>query len=72
MRCELCGKSINDGEVVSGYRYGEVDNIMEVFIPARDSAWMVICGKCNERMLQSAFSDQNPNTNMYTRVHKIR
>jgi len=61
MRCELCGKSIDNGEVVSGYRYGEVDNIMEVFIPARDSAWMVICKKCSEKINQIVYSELKPN-----------
>lgn len=60
MKCEFCGKSINDGEVVSGYKYGEVDNIQEVFIPARDSAWMVICEKCSEKIYRIVYSDLKP------------
>lgn len=60
MKCEFCGKSINDGEVVCGYKHGEVDNIMEVFIPSRDSAWIVICGKCSQKLYQIIYSDLNP------------
>lgn len=60
MKCELCGKSIGNGEVVSGYRYGEVDNIMEVFIPARDSAWIVICRKCSEKVYWMIYSELKP------------
>jgi hypothetical protein len=60
MKCELCGKSIHDGEVVCGYKHGEVDNIMEVFVPARDSAWMVICNKCSQNLYQIIYSDLKP------------
>lgn len=72
MICELCKRKIQDGEAVSGYRHGEVDNILEVFVPARDADWIIICGKCSERFHRMVYSELNPNTHMFTRDQQER
>lgn len=60
MRCDLCGKHIRDGECVSGYKHGEVDNLLDVFVPNRDAAWVVICKACSEKVYRIVFSSLNP------------
>jgi DNA-directed RNA polymerase subunit RPC12/RpoP len=45
MKCEYCGRRILEGETTHGIKYGAVDQ-QETFIPARDSAWTVICSTC--------------------------
>lgn len=66
MRCKLCGKNIHDGEAVCGYRHGEMDNILDLFVPDRDSAWIVMCTKCSERFHIMVYSKLNPD-NIYVR-----
>ncbi len=59
MRCECCGTTIRQGEVVHGFKYGSIDGYNEVFMPAKDSAWSVICGPCGEMVYRLIYAKLN-------------
>ena len=48
MKCEYCNRPIDPGDTVHGYKYGEIDQNHELFLPSRDSAWTIICNHCSE------------------------
>jgi hypothetical protein len=57
MKCEFCGLYTRLGEEVHGFKYGEIDISHDVFIPARDSAWTVICKTCGEKIYKLIYSN---------------
>jgi hypothetical protein len=56
MNCEYCGRRIFNGDTVHGIRYGTADNLNKAFLPARESAWTVICELCAEKMYRQIYS----------------
>lgn len=56
MKCEYCGKKIYPDDVAHGLKYGSIDLLHEDFIPAKDSAWTVICDKCGEKLYRLIYS----------------
>jgi len=68
MRCEYCRKIIHPEDVAHGLKYGSVNLVLEDFIPAKDSAWTIICDKCGEklyRLIYSAFGKKSINPTLY-------
>lgn len=59
MRCELCLRKLGAREIAHGIRYGAVDPESELFIPARDSAFTLICQSCGETILMQIYSRFN-------------
>jgi hypothetical protein len=60
MKCEFCHTYTMLGEVVHGFKYGEIDIVNDVFLPAKDSAWTVICKSCGEEVYKLIYSKLNP------------
>jgi len=56
MKCELCNKSIRNGETVHGIKYGTEDNQHNVFLPAKDSAWTIFCSACGETLCRLIYA----------------
>ncbi len=56
LRCEYCGVTIRQGEVVHGFKHGSIDGYNQVFLPAKDSAWTIICGSCGEKVYRLIYS----------------
>jgi hypothetical protein len=59
MRCECCNKVIQQYETAHGLKYGSVDSVHDVFLPARDSACSVLCSQCGEMMFKLIYSKLN-------------
>jgi len=61
MRCEVCHKKLGGAqEVTHGIRYGTTDPITELFLPARDSAYTILCQLCGETLLKLVYQKLNP------------
>jgi len=56
MNCELCSRYIRQGETLHGIRYGTEDKQHNVFLPAQDSAWTVICDDCSQLLLKLIYA----------------
>lgn len=56
MKCELCNRNIQQGEVAHGIKYGTTDHDNQVFLPARDSAWTVVCSTCGDMLCKLIYS----------------
>lgn len=56
MRCECCNNTILPDEPAHGIRYGTADEETDLFLPARDSAWTVICSACGEKLYRIVYS----------------
>lgn len=56
MNCEFCKRKIRNGELVHGIRYGTADGYNQAFLPARDSAWTVICEQCGEMLYKIIYA----------------
>lgn len=59
MKCEFCNKQLNSSDVLHGIRYGSADRTTDTFIPARDSAWTVICASCGENVYKIIYAKLN-------------
>jgi len=59
MKCELCSKIIQPSDTAHGIKYGTTDTNYNVFLPARDSAWTVVCSSCGEMMFKLIYSKLN-------------
>jgi len=59
MKCEYCGSTLMPGEIAHGVKYGTVDSYNNVFLPARDSAWTVICSSCGSKLCKLIYSKLN-------------
>lgn len=57
MKCEYCDKALILGEIAHGFKYGTADDYNEVFLPARESAWSVICSSCGEKVYRLIYSN---------------
>jgi hypothetical protein len=57
MRCELCNKIIQQYETAHGLKYGLVDVVQDIFLPAKDSAWTVICSTCGDQFFKMIYSN---------------
>jgi len=51
-RCECCTKKLGAQEISHGIRYGTTDPITDLFLPARDSAYTIICQSCGTMLLK--------------------
>ncbi len=63
MRCELCTRKLGRNEISHGIRYGTADEATNLFIPAKDSAWTVICGSCGEKIYRLIYSSLGRTSN---------
>lgn len=52
MRCEYCTRKSGRREIAHGIRYGTTDERTDTFLPDRDSAPVVICNVCGEKLLR--------------------
>ena len=55
MRCEYCNKIMRRSETAHAVRFGRVDVAREVFIPAKDSADVVICEGCGNLLMKMVY-----------------
>jgi hypothetical protein len=60
MRCELCTRKLGAKEIAHGIRYGTSDEDTDLFLPARESTWTVICSICGEKVYRTIYSKLNP------------
>lgn len=72
MRCEYCKKMICQGDIAHGIRYGTVDVFKEIFLPAQDSAFTVICESCGNLLCKLIYAKLNINPAIYKTFSKIR
>jgi hypothetical protein len=56
MRCECCNMVIQPRETAHGFRYGTADGDTDLFLPAKESAWSVICSVCGEKICRMIYS----------------
>ena len=63
MRCEYCGSTLRPGETVHGIKFGTEDSHYNVFLPARDSAWTVICNDCGEKIYRLIYANLKTSIN---------
>lgn len=72
MKCEYCGRWIYGHEVAHGLRYGSIDGAHGVFLPARESAWTVICSSCGEKVFRTVYAalDKSSATQSYPIVSR--
>lgn len=66
MRCEYCGKIIQQRETAHGLRFGTADGDTDLFLPARESAWSVICASCGEKVYRQIYSNLSNTSNNRT------
>lgn len=63
MRCVYYTRKLSNREIVHGIRYGTTDDRTDTFLPDRDSAPVVICNVCGEKLLRLIYVKLNrPNT----------
>jgi hypothetical protein len=60
MRCEYCTRKLGRNELAHGIRYGIEDQTTGLFMPAKDSAYTIICNKCGETLLKLVYQKLNP------------
>jgi hypothetical protein len=60
VRCEVCTRKLGASEIAHGIRYGVLDPMTDLFLPARDSAYTVICSHCGETLLKLVYQKLNP------------
>lgn len=58
MKCELCNRYIRQGETLHGIKYGTEDKD-NAFLPAKDSAWTVICSSCGVMLCKLIYAKLN-------------
>lgn len=63
MKCDLCSKVIHSSDTAHGIKYGTADTNYNVFLPAKDSAWTVICSSCGDMLLKLIYSKLNSTGN---------
>lgn len=56
MRCESCNIAIQPEEAAHGLRYGTADDETDLFLPARESAWTVLCSLCGEKIYRNIYA----------------
>lgn len=56
MTCDFCGRLLTENEVVHGIRFGRVDLMSDLFLPAKDSAATIICAGCGSAVLKVVYS----------------
>lgn len=59
-RCEVCTRKLGASEIAHGIRYGKTDTMTDTFIPARDSAYTILCNQCGETLLKLIYQKHNP------------
>jgi predicted RNA-binding Zn-ribbon protein involved in translation (DUF1610 family) len=69
MNCECCNKVIQPRETAHGFRHGTADGDTDLFLPARESAWTVICSACGEKVYRVIYS-QLCNTSINPTIFK--
>ncbi len=74
MRCEYCNKIIKQGDLAHGVKHGTTDHHQELFLPARDSAWTVICDQCAEMLCKLIYAKfrNTVNPTLYKTLTQIR
>lgn len=55
MRCEYCSKILRGHETAHAIRFGRVEAVKEIFIPAKESAPSVMCQLCGEILLKMLY-----------------
>jgi hypothetical protein len=75
MRCGYCNRTIRQGDLLHGIKYGTTDHRQEVFIPDKDSAWIYLCGLCAEilsRLIYAKLNKNSINPNSYKTFTQTR
>ncbi len=55
MRCEYCNKILRSYETAHAVRFGRVDVVKDVFVPAKESAPSIMCQSCGEMLLKMLY-----------------
>ena len=69
-RCECCTRRLGATEIAHGIRYGTTDPITDLFLPARDSAYTLLCSHCGETLLKLVYQKLNPTKSHHTSVFR--
>ena len=70
VNCEVCHRAIRSSDVSHGIRYGKTDPITDLFLPARDSAYTILCSHCGETLLKLVYQKLNPTKAHHTSVFR--
>lgn len=56
MRCEFCNRYLTSRDIAHGIKYGALDGASGLFLPARDSAWTIVCGDCGSMIYRFIYA----------------
>lgn len=54
MKCEFCNRTLRQGDMIHGIKYGSLAS--SGFVPAKDSAVTVLCGDCGNRIYRLVYA----------------
>ena len=69
MKCELCGRTLREGDTIHGIRYGMLTSTG--FKVAQDSAVVVICEPCGNKVHQYVYSSLDNRALAYPIIYKM-
>lgn len=69
MKCEYCGRTLRQGDIIHGLKYGTLT--ATGFKAALDSAVTVICGPCGEKVYQCVYSSLDNRALAYSVIFKM-
>ncbi|WP_224961836.1 hypothetical protein [Geomonas subterranea] len=69
MKCEYCGRTLREGDLVHGIKYGTLT--ATGFKAAKDSAEVVICEPCGNKVYQYLYSTLDSKALAYPVIFKM-
>lgn len=69
MKCEYCGRTLRQGDIIHAIKYGTLTS--NGFTAAQDSAVTVICGSCGNRVYQAVYSSLDNRALTYPTIMKM-
>jgi len=69
MKCEYCGRIMRPGDIIHGIKYGTLTSTG--FRAAQDSAVVVICEPCGNKVCQYVYSSLDNRTLAYPVIFKM-
>ncbi|WP_085814901.1 hypothetical protein [Geoanaerobacter pelophilus] len=69
MKCEYCEKSIRQGDILHGIKYGTLTH--NGFKPAQDSSVTVLCGQCANQIYRLVYSSLDSGKPTYPTLLKM-
>jgi hypothetical protein len=68
MNCEYCNRTLRQGDMVHGIKYGSLAS--SGFISAKDSAVTVICGPCGNKLYGFIYASLDQNKTTYPALYR--